>query len=56
MREYKSKEELIEEIQKTSELFISEFDNISEDEKAISGTNWVAYMQVFISNMEMEKA
>ena len=33
MREYKSKEELIEEIQKTSKLFISEFDNISEDEK-----------------------
>lgn len=33
MREYKDKEELIEEIQKTSKLFILEFDTISESEK-----------------------
>ena len=33
MKEYKDKEELIEEIKKTSKLFILEFDTISESEK-----------------------
>src|SRR5699024_1995546 len=33
MKEYKDKEELINEIQKTSRLFISEFDDVNEYER-----------------------